>query len=284
MAKTHLSTKQVASLFKVDTSTVRRWSLGGKLACSSSRGGHRRFTYKNILDFISDKNQELSLDLSSISQISSKSSKSDVIDLISKYALDRNYKLIESILVEVYLKGNPVAKIFDEYLDRGLEKIQSMLDEGEISVAEEHIGRKTISIGLEHFRSAIIKDRSDNKKNILCLNLENDIPDIAIDMIQVSLEMQSHTVFNSGSNTSIRGLKGLLSKTSYDSIYIFMCNRQCCSATVKSHMDDTVENLESINKLCKQYSIDLYIGGPATSLIDDKITFKYNKFLKFSEI
>ena len=49
-------------------------------------------------------------------------------------------------------------------------------------------------------------------------------------------------------------------------------------------MDDTVENLERINKLCKQYSIDLYIGGPATSLIDDKITFKYNKFLKFSEI
>ena len=284
MAKTLLNTKQVASLFRVDTSTIRRWSLNGQLDCSSSRGGHRKFTYRNILDFINDKKQDLKLDLSQISTLTQKVPITGYVELISSNALSRNYKAIESILVEAYLKGIAVSKIFDEYLDKGLEHVQSLLDDGQISVAEEHIARKTISIGLEHFRSAILKDKTDNNQNVLCLNLENDIPDIAIDMIQICLEMKSHSVYNSGSNTSIKGLKNLLNKTSYDSMYIFMCNRQCCSATVQNHISHTVNSLEEINKMCEQFDIDLYIGGPATKLIDGEISFKYNKFLKFSEI
>ena len=63
-----------------------------------------------------------------------------------------------------------------------------------------------------------------------------------------------------------------------------MCNRQCCDATVQSHFEDTVSSLELINKLCEEYNINLHIGGPATNLIDDKISFDYNKFLKFSDI
>ena len=84
MTKTLLNTKQVASLFKVDTSTVRRWSLNGKLNSSSSNGGHRKFTYKNIIDFINSKKRNLDLDLSEINKISKKLSKKDTVDLISK--------------------------------------------------------------------------------------------------------------------------------------------------------------------------------------------------------
>ena len=49
-------------------------------------------------------------------------------------------------------------------------------------------------------------------------------------------------------------------------------------------MENTIRDLEHINDLCSKYSIDLFIGGPATSLIDQQVSFKYNKFLKFSEI
>ena len=284
MTKTLLNTKQVATLFKVDTSTVRRWSLNGKLNSSSSNGGHRKFTYKNIIDFINSKKRNLDLDLSEINKISKKLSKKDTIDLISTNALSRNHGMIESSLINLYLQGKPVQKIFDNYIDKSLDFIQNLLDKNEISVAEEHIARKTISIALNYFRSAIYSNDIERDKNDLCLNLENDIPDISIDMIQISLEMKSYSVFNSGSNTSIKDLKTLLNKEKYDSMYIFMCDRQCCSSTVKNHMENTIRDLEHINDLCSKYSIDLFIGGPATSLIDQQVSFKYNKFLKFSEI
>ena len=34
--------------YGVDESTVRRWALSGKIKCSTSAGGHRKFSYKNI--------------------------------------------------------------------------------------------------------------------------------------------------------------------------------------------------------------------------------------------
>ena len=281
MTKTLLNTKQVASLFKVDTSTIRRWSLSGKLNSSSSHGGHRKFTYKNIIDFINTKKRSLDLDLSKISK---KLSKKSMIDLIANNALSRNHNIIESSLINLYLQGKPIQKIFDDYIDKSLDFIQNLLDQNDISVAEEHIARKTISIALNYFRSAIFINDIKRERNALCLNLENDIPDISIDMIQIALEMKLYSVFNSGSNTSIKDLRTLLKKQEYDSLYIFMCDRQCCTATVKNHIDYTIENLEHINELCSKYSIDLFIGGPATSLIDNKVSFKYNKFLKFSEI
>ena len=284
MNKTLLNTKQVAMLFKVDTSTVRRWSLSGKLKCSSSRGGHRRFAYKNIIDFLDNKNRNLSLNLSEIDSITNQSSKFNTIEFLAQNALDRKDQAIESTLIKTYLQGISIPEIFDEYLDKSLELVQSLLDDKKISVAEEHISRKTISRALGHFKNAIIKESEFSNTNVLCLNLENDIPDIAIDMVQIVLETKSFKVFNSGSNTCIDDLKMLLNKENYDHIYIFMCNRQCCDATVQSHFEDTVSSLELINKLCKEYNINLHIGGPATNLIDDKISFDYNKFLKFSDI
>ncbi len=284
MNKTLLNTKQVATLFKVDTSTVRRWSLSGKLKCSSSRGGHRRFAYKNIIDFLDIKNNNLSLNLSEIDNITNQSSKINTIEFLAQNALDRKDQAIESTLIKTYLQGISIPEIFDEYLDKSLELVQSLLDNKKISVAEEHISRKTISRALGHFKNAIIKESESSDTNVLCLNLENDIPDIAIDMVQIVLETKSFKVFNSGANTCIKDLKMLLNKEKYDHIYIFMCNRQCCDATVQSHFEDTVSSLELINKLCEEYNINLHIGGPATNLIDDKISFDYNKFLKFSDI
>lgn len=284
MTKTLLNTKQVASLFNVDTSTIRRWSLSGKLNCSSSKGGHRKFTYKNIIDFIKTKDADFNFDMHEINKIAQHSSTESTILSISRNALQRNSNTIETSLIQLYLKGNPVQQIFDTYIDKSLDHIQELLEKNDISVAEEHIARKTISIALNYFRNAIIPEELDIEKKALCLNLENDIPDISIDMIQIALEMKLYSVFNSGSNTSIKDLRTLLKKQEYDSLYIFMCDRQCCTATVKNHIDYTIENLEHINELCSKYSIDLFIGGPATSLIDNKVSFKYNKFLKFSEI
>ena len=284
MNKTMLNTNQVASLFKVDNSTIRRWCLSGKLSCSSSNGGHRKFAYKDIINFVNQKSKKFSLDLSEIKKKSTQKTVSGTVETISNSALDRNHSVIESTLITKYLAGDAIELIFDKYVDQSLDQIQSMLDDKKISVAEEHIARKAISIALEHFRHAIVEDKRELKKNALCLNLENDIPDISIDMIQIVLEMKNYSVYNSGSNTSTENLKILLDKHNYDDIYIYMCNRQCCTSTVNKHMDNTIADLELVNKLCSDYSIDLYLGGPGTSVIDELISFKYNKFLKFSEL
>ena len=283
MSKSYLNTRQVADLFNVDNSTVRRWTLSDKLKCVSSGGGHRKFSYKQILDFVNNNSKKMNLNLSSIDKLKGQSSVSDSVKFIATNALDRKNNQIESLLLKLYLKGNAASDIFDKYVEKSLAYIQALLDKQEISVAEEHIARKTISKSLSDFRDTLQKS-SKSDKTALCLNIENDIPDLAIDMIQIVLESNNHSVHNSGSHTSIENLKILLDKKKYDSIYIYMCNRQCCTATVKDNFAKTIHSLESIAKLCHKHSIDLFIGGPSTALIDSEISFEYNKFYKFSDI
>ena len=282
MTNNYLNTKQVADLFKVDNSTIRRWTLSEKLKCTSSNGGHRKFSYRNILDFIENHNKKLNLDLKQINNEKSVSV-SERKKFITEKALDRNSIEIQSIIMKLYLEGKKVHEIFDKYIDPSLDAIQTLLDKESISVAEEHIARKTVSKSLNNFRD-IVKKSEDENKSALCLNLENDVPDLAIDMIQIILEGQNYSVHNAGSNTSIENIKLLLNKNNFDSIFIYMCSRQCCTATVRDHINNTLKSLKLIESLCEDSSIKLYIGGPATSIIDSNMNLNYTQFSKFSDI
>jgi excisionase family DNA binding protein len=283
MKNMYLTTPQVAKLFNVDNSTIRRWSIIGKIECESTHGGHRKFLFKNIVQFLKNNPKKYQLDFSSILSASSNFNPNDYAKLIKNYALKRDINQIDLLIMKFYLEGIKIPKIFDNYIDISLDEIQKLLDEKKISIAEEHIARKTISKSLDNFRSSISTNLNKNN-SVLCINLENDIPDLAIDMIQIILEEQGCNVHNSGSNTSILNLQLLLEKYEFNSMYIYMCNRQCCSATVKNNFGNTILDLEKINKLCNRYNIDLFIGGPGTQLINSKITFQYNEFNKFSDL
>lgn len=47
-----LQPRQVAALYGVDSKTIRRWAMDGKLPHIITPGGHRRFSENEILDLI----------------------------------------------------------------------------------------------------------------------------------------------------------------------------------------------------------------------------------------
>ena len=278
MGSKGLNTKQVGSLFGVNESTVRRWAMSGKIKCSSSAGGHRKFSFKNIISFsesnrvsINPKVLEDSLD-----------KKKNVQDILG-YSLNHETDNIESILINLYLSGVTLSIIMDDYIEPVLVQIQKKLDDGKISVAEEHIARKIVSKSLGNFKNSITSIGIDSGENVLCLNLENDIPDLPIDMIQILLESINFNVDNCGSHTSIIDLKKLLQNKKYHAIFIYMCDRQCCTSTVKDNIEKTNSDLHEISLLAKKYNIELFLGGPSFKNIKSDILKNYNTFSKYSE-
>ena len=278
MNKKELNTKQVGDLFGVDESTVRRWSISGKIKCVSSAGGHRKFSYYNIIQFSKDHGakfkQKNDIDLLDSKQI---------IKKITNFTLNHDSSSIESIFIGLYLQGIQLSDLMDNYVEKVLVNIQSKLDTEKISTAEEHIARKIISRSLNNFRQSISNTKSKNNKNILCLNLENDIPDLPIDMIQILLENINYNVQNCGSHTSTENLKILLSKKEYEAIFIYLCNRQCCTSTVRDNIKKTNHDLNEIGKLAKKYKIKLFLGGPSFKNVDKENLKKYTRFTKYSE-
>jgi len=272
-----LNTKQVGNLFGVDESTVRRWSLAGKIKCSSSAGGHRKFSYKDIINFSKTRGLKLN-------QNQDISDKTAIINQMLSYSLNNNSSSIELILIKLYLNGIELKDIMDNVVENTLINLQSKLDKREISVAEEHIARKIISKSLNGFKISIINENSKNKKNILCLNLENDIPDLPIDMIQILLENINYNVYNCGSHTSIKDVKKLLEKQTYKAIFIYLCDRQCCTSTIKDNIKKTNKDLEAISILAKKYNIKLFLGGPSFKNINENVLKNFNQFTKYSEV
>ena len=274
-----LNTKQVGALFGVDESTVRRWALSDKIECSLSAGGHRKFSYKNIIDFSNKKRTSLNLKSKNIILNSNK-----IIKQILNYSLKNNISEIELILIKLYLNGMQLTELMDDILENVLVSLQSQLDNNKISVAEEHIARKIISKSLSSFKYSINNKNNKNNKNILCLNLENDIPDLPIDMIEILLEDINYNVHNCGSHTSIDDVKNLLDKQKYEAICIYLCDRQCCTSTIKNNIIKTNNDLKSISILAEKYNIKLFLGGPSFKNIDKNILLRFNQFIKYSEL
>ena len=279
MLKKDLNTKQVGNLFGVDESTVRRWALSGKIKCISSAGGHRKFSYNDIVDFANKKGIELN-----VSEKEKDFNPSKVIPEIVGYSLKQDYKSVEGLLIELYLSGIQLTSLMDDYIEPVLVSIQHHLDNKKISVAEEHIARKIVSKGLGQFKLSVINTVKDNGINVLTLNLENDIPDLPIDMIQILLEDQGYNVHNCGSHTSIKDIKSLLSKKNYDAIFIYLCDRQCCTSTLIDNIDKTNSDLEQIVELSKKYDIKLFLGGPSFENINQSLLKNCHLFTKYTDV
>ena len=277
-SKKYLNTKQVGNLFDVNESTVRRWATSGKIECISSAGGHRKFSYQNVMNFANT--QGLKINSNEIPyNVNRKTIISDSVNHVFK----NDAKSLELIFVQLYLDGTPLADLMDNYVEKILVEIQNKLDKKEVSIAEEHIARKIVSKALNNFKLTVSDSSSETKENILCLNLENDIPDLPIDMIQILLENKHYNVHNCGANTSIKDIKKLLSTKKYKAIFIYLCDRQCCTATVKDNINKTNQDLDDISILAKKYNIELYLGGPSFKNIDKKVLKNYKTFSKYSE-
>tara|TARA_B110000438_G_C15703861_1_gene602271 strand:+ start:23 stop:886 length:864 start_codon:yes stop_codon:yes gene_type:complete len=279
MSSKGLNTKQVGNLFGVDESTVRRWALSKKINCNTSAGGHRKFSYKNIIEF--SKTTGMKIKTSNKKNFPNLSKR---INQSIELALSNDYQKIESSLINLYLNAMPLSTIMDDFVEKILVQIQKKLDKKNISVAEEHIARKIVSQALNNFKLSILDINKINDKNILCLNLENDIPDIPIDMIGILLENIEYNVHNCGSHTSINDINKLLRNRKYEAIFIYLCDRQCCTSTLIDHIDKTNKNLKEIAQISKKYNIKLFLGGPYFKNIKKEILNEYHTFTKYSEV
>jgi len=277
-SKKYLNTKQVGNLFDVNESTVRRWASSGKIECISSAGGHRKFSYQNVMSFANSQGLKINS-----GEIPYNINRKTIIDDSVKHVFNNDAKSLEMIFVQLYLDGTLLPDLMDNFVEKILVKIQDKLDQKEVSVAEEHIARKVVSKALNNFKLTVSNHVSVDNENILCLNLENDIPDLPIDMIQILLENNNFNVHNCGANTSIKDIKKLLSNQTYKAIFIYLCDRQCCTATVKDNIKKTNSDLEQVSILAKKYNIKLYLGGPSFKNINKNILKNYNTFTKYSE-
>lgn len=157
----YFSTKEVASLFEVSETTIKRWCNSGKLKCLRSVGGHRKYTSELILEFIETfKGDDGSAVVESTHRNEKPGEKSlaylmlekDFHTLCRVYvadALEGNSEDLVRTLVECRSRAKiPLTVIYNEIVEKAIDRIESLARRRKLN---GHQRNRAISAILESF-------------------------------------------------------------------------------------------------------------------------------------
>ena len=206
--KATYSTADLAKLFDVNESTVKRWSDAGDLQCVKTRGGHRRFSVGSVMQFVHQHN--LSVPLLSAEGIKNENLRVHVIagniyklvPELKKEMLAGNMNGTLNIVRTAFAAKPSFLEVCSTVIFPALGEIGDEWHAKTISIDQEHVATNTVKEALTLFQSEI-HHKEPNGLKALCACFEGDLHDVAIRCLGYYLETEGwHVTFLGQSSPS----------------------------------------------------------------------------------
>ena len=287
----YLNSKEVSEILGVNVSTLKRWTDNGNIDCHKTAGGHRKFTMQNVRDYYKDnknasKDSKIALENFEHKKIHELIKKNLFKELSFKLAdssLESDEKTVQTIINGSYMNNIEVDVIFDKVVEPGSMIVEKALHENYISHAEAFISRKIITRVTESLN--LNKPNGNfNGLSALCVNFEDNLPDLGVVMSEVVLRHKGYNVYNTGSHAQLGSLGRVIKNKKINKILFYLCNMQCCMSVVDDNIDNTLEQVKSIYNSAKKYNIDVIFGGPGIELLPNVKNYIDTSFLTYKEL
>lgn len=211
MRKTILSTVDVARLFNVTETTVKRWADDGTLRCHKTPGGHRKFPMRNVVEF-AERSQLEPLGVLAMP-------KSDEhCASVEMAILNRDFPALVKAFVEKalspdrndlyiffsYLYEHRIAlwEIQDNVVRPGMAEIGMRWARGELTVSQEHRASYETLDALARLQSEIFIKPANGKSVVLaCPGGEQH--EIGLRSASYIFEAEGWTVHYIGASTPV---------------------------------------------------------------------------------
>ena len=287
----YLNSKEVANILGINISTLKRWTDNGTIKCKKTPGGHRKFTMQNVREYYknnkeSGKNFGAVLDTVDHKEIYNFIKNNDFDSLTQRLAetsILSDDLSVNTIIRSSYMSGFPVADIFDKIIEPASDIVENWLNSKSISHIEEYISRKLITRGIE----TLNQDKPNgtyNGKAALCINFEDDLPDLGIAMSEVVLRHCGYNVFNSGSHAELGSLKTIIKKEKIDTLVFYLCDRQCCRDTSLNNLKKTGNQVIEIVNTLQTSEILIIFGGEGLKHLDKFPKERVETFNSYKEL
>lgn len=264
----YFNSKEAANILGVNVSTIKRWTEEGKLQCVKSSGGHRKFLMHHLSGFLeSNKKRAVKATIFPVDtmedlQVSRYIMKGD-FSYLHKHALElalsferiRLFKILQGL----YLAQHPLPVIYDHFVVPLLHEIGTLWEQGQISVAEEHVASQNIRDLLIRLQAITARPPAE-KGTALCLTFPDELHDIGLKMADHILELKGFKVLFSGQITPALSVEHLIKTFHPQRIYL--------SSTVVKNVKATQKELNQLKSFANQYGFDLYGGGPGFSRLN----------------
>tara|TARA_B100001142_G_C14251161_1_gene623264 strand:- start:53 stop:934 length:882 start_codon:yes stop_codon:yes gene_type:complete len=287
----YLSSNDVAEILGINISTLKRWTDSGIIGCSKTAGGHRKFTMQHVRDYYSDnKNADKNLGLGlerlehkRIYDLINKSKYEELAKILADSSLESNDLTVSTVINGSYMKGISPSEICDKIVDPGSMIVENALQQKYITHIEAFISRKLITRVVESLNQNK-PNGSYNGKTALCINFEDNLPDLGVVMSEVILRHNGYNVLNTGSHAELGNLKEIIKKRSVNLLLFYLCDMQCCMATVQENLSKTALQVKEIVKLAKNLDVEVIFGGSGIQFLLGDSKQISNTFLKYSEL
>lgn len=277
----YFNSHEVAKILRVNVSTIKRWTEEGKLECVRTHGGHRRFLMQHLADFLKAEDRRVEIypvqtpaDLELNYHIL-KNNFAALQSAILSHALRAERNVIQKVISGLYVNETPVYTVYDEILTPVLHEIGNLWAGGKLAVAEEHLASQTI-------RDAIIRAQSfvqippEKSHTALCVNLSGELHDIALKMVDHTLEARGFQIYFSGQITPLFKMKQLFLKYNPERLYI--------SSTFVMEPETAQNELNRICDLAQECQTRVYVGGQGFSILDYSHPVVVKYLINFADV
>lgn len=263
MQRTILSTADVARLFNVTETTVKRWADEGVLRCQKTPGGHRRFVIKYVVEFAEKNNLEplgvlqMPAHDERAARLQMAVLERDMDTLVQGFierALSADEGKLAGFLSYLYEHKIPLWQIYDDIIREGMREIGERWERGEVGVDQEHRASYETLDALARLQSQIhVKPGSGRLVVLACAGEE--LHEMGLRCTSYLLEAEGWQTNFLGARTPVSAIVRSIRETKPAAV--------CISVTQSGHSALTGSHLREIARAARDQGAIAVLGGRA---------------------
>jgi methanogenic corrinoid protein MtbC1 len=243
-------------LCRVSDATVKRWEEAGQIKSERTSGGHRRFRAEEVARFQRKCGLGLKQTHGDKSVLSShhrpRSNRNYSGSTIFDSLVEGREEEAASILINAYLKSEPLPNIFDDLICPAMRRIGELWYSGELSVAQEHLATRA-AVNAVHKLRSVLPVPDITADIAMCCAFEGDFHELPTHLAQLILESEGFEVINFGANTPLYSFT--------DEVGRYAPNVICISATIMSDIERIARDYKEFRERIAKLKIPIVLGG-----------------------
>jgi excisionase family DNA binding protein len=266
--KRAFSTRELAQMWNVSESTIKRWADSGDLSCYRTPGGHRKFQLENISDFQHRRGFEATGFLTTerweepeIEESLNRKRFEKVRHLILYLATQNQRKRVKDLLERLYIRGMGIVDLYDEILVPVVQDGEKALDEGELSLGQERLLTNNLDEAVSLLFPQLICRRKSGKTG-LCAAPDSYCK-IPVNAISRILESEGWDCLNLGGNIPFDAMAEMVEREPVNLVCVV------CSDPASLTNNDFVHLTEA----ARSYRIPVVLTGAA--FVDPEVRENY---------
>ncbi len=261
--KTILSTADVARLFNVTETTVKRWANDGTLKCMKTPGGHRKFEMKHVVEFA----QTLNLEPVGALTLTKEDALAQTIQIA---ILSRDFKVLKEAFLEKALSPNKrdlfvyfsylyqhkihLWEIFDLIVGPAMHEIGDRWAKGILSIDQEHRASYETLDALAKLQTQI-HTRPEKGLRVVCACPGEEQHEIGLRCASYIFEAEGWMSHYLGARTPYPSLLNVVDELKPEAL--------CLSLTMYPESNQELASLHEVIEGVQKSGVPVLIGGKA---------------------